>query len=260
MGDFGPKWGRCRLCGEEGELTLAHTPPAKAYNTGRYQPGSIIDQLRGIERPPAALLQGGIRDYRLCGVHNSFCGDAYEGDYIKFAWGVMPYVVQAPAGPCMVTVVEKIRPLRVLKAALAALIASMPPGFLDNKPELQSFILDKERMHLPPRYDVYLTLVRRGRSRLSGIYGHCDTSIFHGGDFEVACELAHPPFGWVMTLDSPRANDGGRVSHFGAYSYNKRADHLRFPCLIGETASPTPGDYRTDEQLRAARPTADARS
>ena len=35
--------------------------------------------------------------------------------------------------------------------------------------------------------------------------------------------------------------------------YNQRAD-LRFSCVLGETASPTPGDYRTDEEIRRPRP------
>jgi len=78
MGTFGPRWGRCRLCGEERELTLAHMPPKRANNIGRYTVGSIIAQLRGVERQPMAFLQGGIRDYRLCGPCNSFCGRAYD--------------------------------------------------------------------------------------------------------------------------------------------------------------------------------------
>ena len=39
-----------------------------------------------------------------------------------------------------------------------------PAGFGDANPELVSFVRHRDTVHLPPEYDVYLTLVRSGRS------------------------------------------------------------------------------------------------
>lgn len=252
MGTFGPRWGRCRLCGEERELTLAHMPPKRANNIGRYTVGSIIAQLRGVERQPMAFLQGGIRDYRLCGPCNSFCGRAYDPEYIAWAWAVIPYLEHERPGVREVSLCCR-RPLNFLKSALAALLTSLPAGFGDANPELVSFVRHRDTVHLPPEYDVYLTLVRSGRSRLSGLFGSADLTFFSRGKFEIACELAHPPFGFMLTLNSPRDNATGRISHLGDYLYNQRAN-IRFSCVLGETASPTPGDYRTDEEIRRPRP------
>jgi hypothetical protein len=64
--------------------------------------------------------------------------------------------------------------------------------------------------------------------------------------------VAYPPFGLMLTIDTPLGEDFGRISHFGQFDYNERAE-VRVVALVGEVHTPYPGDYRTlEEVLREA--------
>lgn len=66
---------------------------------------------------------------------------------------------------------------------------------------------------------------------------------FDKGDHVVLSEVAHPPFGIVMTFDSPPLHDYGRITHFAGYGYDDQRD-VTVLMNTGEIYSPYPGDNR----------------
>jgi hypothetical protein len=78
--DQDPK--RCRLCGEERQLTFEHIPPRAAYNRGRVSMLGIEDWLAhdanpGGPEPRRQILQRGSGAYSLCADCNNHTGRLY---------------------------------------------------------------------------------------------------------------------------------------------------------------------------------------
>jgi hypothetical protein len=145
-------------------------------------------------------------------------------------------------------------PLRFLKQAVAMIFSANSPEFTRRNRELAEFVLNRDRRYLPRPYDLYLTLVRGRYSRMSGVYS---TLTLSERRVEVLSEVAHPPFGFVLAIGTPFGDGVGRITQFGEFSYDRRAD-VSVRLRIGDTESPLPGDYRTPDELAAARAAAGA--
>jgi hypothetical protein len=114
------------------------------------------------------------------------------------------------------------------------------PEFAAKNQDLVRFVLNKRARWLPPKYDVYMTLLRGKHSRMSGVSGMMR---FEKGDHVVLSEVAHPPFGIVMTFESPPLRDFGRITHFAGYAYDDERD-VTVLMNTGEIYSPYPDDNR----------------
>jgi len=147
--------------------------------------------------------------------------------------------------PPFTAMMTQIYPLRFLKQAATMFFSINGADFAEKHRELQRFVLSKEARHLPNRYEIYLTLVRRGFARSSGVSGRQDLST---GRLEALSEVAHVPFALTLTIDSSRHDDLGRISHFGESSYDDRRD-VRVRLQAGEVRTMYPDDYRTAAQL-----------
>jgi hypothetical protein len=64
-----------------------------------------------------------------------------------------------------------------------------------------------------------------------------------------ASEVAHPPFGILMTFDSPPTKDFGRISYFADFDYDEVRD-VTLLMSTGEIYSPYPDDNRGRSSFR----------
>jgi hypothetical protein len=69
------------------------------------------------------------------------------------------------------------------------------------------------------------------------------------GKMSVLSEITYPPFGYVMTLDSPPPDDRlFEITHFARYDYNDFVVMpLQLPVLPTYVA--IPGDYREKKEI-----------
>jgi hypothetical protein len=71
----------------------------------------------------------------------------------------------------------------------------------------------------------------------------CETRTF--------AEISFPPFGFVLSVESPVVDERlVGITHFAGFRYQDFAvAHLKFPAL--PVCSPYPGDFRSLEQIKA---------
>lgn len=245
--------GVCHLCGQWTEsLSYEHVPPKKAFN----ESFAVRTEMERYLQQPDAPFKGGTKlrmgagAYTLCTPCNNFTGGEYAIEYVRLARAAFDYVRRFPQiGDHDVTICG-VRPLRILKQAVTMFFSVNEPTFGDRHPELRRFVLDRHAVGLPPRYDVFLTLVRGGMGRSSAVTG---VGVFEYGDAKLVSEVAHFPFALLMTFDAPAPDDTvGRVTHFGTYGLDEIRD-VRVRLRAGEIQTPFPGDYRTKEQVEVAR-------
>ncbi len=243
--------GTCHLCLQVGLLSYEHVPPEAAFNGQKIVQANMDLWLR--EGPAwngrrGKQLQRGSGAHTLCVACNSVRCSPYAKEYVALARRAFEFLDLVPEGaPPFLATFSQIRPLRFLKQALAMFLSVNPLQFAETHRELRHFVLNKEARHLPNRYEVYLTLVRRGLARHSGLSAGIDVAT---GKAELVTEVAHVPFALALTVDSPRVDDLGRISHFGESRYDDRRDvHVRL--LVGEVNTPYPGDFRRRAELEA---------
>lgn len=244
----GKQHGICHLCGMVGPLSFEHVPPESAFNDRKvvynrmeqwFQPGRWSGRGR--------ISQRGAGAYTLCEPCNNNTGAWYGKEYALWAQRVFELLDQLPRhfGEGEITVTQRY-PLRFLKQAVTMFFSANSPEFAPRHPELVRFVLDRNQTVLPPQYDVYLTLVRGNHARSVGLaVRHSDRS-----GMEILTEVAHPPFALVLTIDSLRHDDVGRISHFGESGYDTLRD-VRIRVSTGEIYSPYPGDYRPKDAFSA---------
>jgi hypothetical protein len=109
-------------------------------------------------------------------------------------------------------------------------------------------LLDKERVGLTSRYRFYLCLYAGPNARSTGVAARVRLD---PPRHDVIVEVAYPPFGYVMTIDSePDAIESSDITAFADVGYFQRAD-LQLDLLIGFGHTPLPADYRTSAMIAA---------
>ncbi|MFA6165419.1 MAG: hypothetical protein WC700_02305 [Gemmatimonadaceae bacterium] len=138
-------------------------------------------------------------------------------------------------------------PLRIAKQVVTTMIAASSGDLLTRRPDLQSFVLNREEVAKPGqmRLTGYLCPSRNGRT--TGVAVAMKT----GAEPHVLIEFALQPFGYVLTLAGepydPRPVDIGWFTTCG-YSEERIIDLPEIPVL--PTHEPFPGDYRTKDEIR----------
>ena len=120
-------------------------------------------------------------------------------------------------------------PLRFLKQIAAMFFSACGPGLQEKNPDLVRFVLNKEERRLPPqiRYFAYLhhpmdsTCIRQ-----SGL-----TGMMRGSAQNLFSEIAFPPFGLIMSVDSPPVNaELCEITQLNQYTYRQwDAVYLKLP-------------------------------
>jgi len=236
--------GICRLCGVEGALSFEHTPPRSAFND---RPVIAIPFNEAIHLGPDAVPRGPVQQrgagrFSFCPRCNNLTGHWYGGAFVEWCYASLPWLMKS--GGCAAHAC--IFPLRVIKQIATMFFSLEAERFHACNPELVHFVLNRDETHLPARYRVFLYANWEGRLRASGLLARSD---FGTGRAVLFSEVTYPPFGYVMTFDSPppdpRLLDISRFSH---WSYTDRVTvTLQLSLLATHLA--IPGDYRTKAEI-----------
>ena len=240
--------GRCHICGDFGPLSWEHVPPKQAFNSRPVEAHPWIESLDfGIddERPRGKVLQRGMGGYTLCERCNNLTGHWYGTEFINWCYRGRDILIQAEGKPSLVYL-HYVLPLRVIKQVATMFFSACGENFRDNCDDLVGFVLNRERRYLPPRYDFYAYYNIEGTYRFSSIVA---TARLDRNQTSVFSEITFPPYGYVLTLDSPPPDHRlFSISHFANYDYDEfRTFEMRLPVL--PTFLTMPGDYRTRDEI-----------
>jgi hypothetical protein len=240
-----PIEGDCHICGLFGKLSFEHVPPQKAFND---RPVVKMEIEKYLEVGPLGPVRGrteqrGMGDYTLCERCNNRTGHWYGAHFVDWCYQGMYFLSRTGGRPSLVYL-HYMFPLSILKQIVVMFFSVNSTRFRLANPELEWFVMNPERRYLNPKYRffAYYNLSRGLRS--TGISG-----VLMEGRVSTMSEIAFPPFGYAMTINSPppdpRLFD---ITHFARYRYKEHAVvYLKLPVL--PTVTPFPGDYRTEEEV-----------
>jgi hypothetical protein len=246
-----PVYGTCCLCGNWGKLSFEHSPPSKAFNDDSVLYSEIQDWLA--DGNPDAFAgkahQRGVGAYTLCGPCNSNTGSWYGNAYVELARQGMQYLQKARSAGVFY-LPFRIKPLRVIKQIICMFACANGPEFRRTKPELTHFVLNREERHLPDEVRVFAFYSIGDRSRSSGLAGLLTGLGTSASKRHLLSETTFPPFGFVLSLDSPAPDE--RLTDITYFADNYQHDEtrslwLRMPVLPVYTIYP--GDYRSRDKV-----------
>ena len=197
-------YGECRICGTYSRLTYEHVPPRCAFNDEPIKSYKLGEwwKLQAGESARHTNEQRGAGDHLLCDrCNNHVCGTWYVPELCKWVRAVAPVWEAVPDGADETFVanigLRRVRPALFAKQVVAMLLASTPPGFANEHPELQRVVLKRDARGLPERYQLYLILFKRDVARETGVYSAFNA--FGARAFQ-AVELSYPPFSYLLTI------------------------------------------------------------
>jgi hypothetical protein len=238
--------GTCHICGINTKLTFEHVPPRAAFNdwpvvNAKFEELFKLESLDELDQVKGKISQRGAGAFTLCGKCNSDTGAWYGNAFVDWAYQGIIILDNAKMAPSLYHLFH-LFPLRVLKQIICMFFSANPPSFQGVQSDLVRFVLNKQQKYLRPNVHIYTFLNSSPRSRQSSVSGLLNLE--SGLPPKTFSEIAFPPFGYVMCLDSlppdPRLVD---ISFFANYGYNEWTDvALRLPILPVYTY--LPGDYR----------------
>lgn len=262
--------GRCRICGEQANLTSEHIPPGAALNLGRSRVLTIDDWLarQGEAMPGGALRQGGIRGYTLCKSCNDLTGARYGTEYKRWAVTILEMLAatdtnvraldaQLATRRAAMTLDggegrPKPRPGAFIRQILA-MMCSVSAGYdlAGRFPSVRRMIMDGTAEALPTGMSIGLTIYLNTRSRVIGPVLVVDTA---RGTWRWLMEVAHAPIATLMVLMGNRIEDGPAhfcdISNFTQVGPTATA-RVDATVEIGTSYHVQIGDYRTKAQVEA---------
>lgn len=242
------KYGRCHLCGEEGELSFEHVPPKKAFNEYPVVLQAIEEWIAREESAPlrGTIQQRGFGAYTLCASCNNRTGSWYAPEIVKWARRAIEILENRKGDEeVMALSVPDAFPLRFIKQVVTMIFSANGPEFARAAADLARFVLSKDDMGLPDQYRFYLSFYLGPAVRSVGIAG-----ILHieNRKINVVSEVACPPFSYVMGLEEHQPQGLPEITHFSRFGYDEqRPVSLELP--IGSGYTPFPLDFRTKERL-----------
>jgi hypothetical protein len=171
-------YGKCRICGEEKQLTQEHYIPRAAGGGTKitlYSGDELIKTLHKDEdgndyKPRGKIKQNGLSEYTLCKECNELSGVLYDKEFARFHNGihhVLTSSIKIPEGQTMgdylenkvVTIVlEDIKPLNIAKRMLVSFCSVEYAGLTEQQPEIRKAILDKDYQPNTDNFALYMSL------------------------------------------------------------------------------------------------------
>lgn len=260
MGRRKKEIGICRICGTHGQLSYEHVPPEKAFNNHKHYYEAKMDEL--IKRDDghfgtsfdelysdrkAKKKQGGIGFNTICSSCNNNTGSWYGSDYVDWVQQSVGILSRTQNKPSLYYPTYFF-PLRVIKQVITMFFSINYEGFYKQEPELQQFILDKERRFLNPKFKIYTYYNVEGELRYIG--NNVIGNLSDASTIKIS-ELTFPPFGFVLTINSnspdKRLTD---ITHFCNFSYNHWTDVYQKFSILPTHLAFFPADYRTKEEIQ----------
>lgn len=241
-------FGICHLCGADGPLSFEHVPPRAAFNDRPVLFHTLEQNMElGPESDPRSgeISQRGAGAYTLCGRCNNKTGRWYGSRFAAWCQQGMETLARTNGRPTLVYL-HYLFPLAIIKQVATMFFSVNSPRFREKQPELEAFVLDKERRGLSPGYRFFLYYHMMGKGRRAGVSGWLN---FDSGRTSILSEVSFPPFGYVLTFgDEAPHRDMFEITHFARYGYQEFAvTEVRMPLL--ETHLALPGDYRTLDEI-----------
>lgn len=242
------RFGRCHLCGEEGELSFEHVPPKKAFNEYPIVLQTIEEWIAREESGPfrGRMQQRGVGAYTLCPYCNNNTGSWYAPELGKWAQRAMEILAsRRQREETIVLSIPDAFPLRFIKQVVTMFFSANGPDFSSKARDLAKFVLSKEARGLPDRYRFYLSFYRGPAVRSVGIAGILHTD---SGKIQIVSEVAYPPFSYVMGIDPHQPQGLSEITYFSRFHYDEQQPvSLELP--IGWGYTPYPLDFRDKERL-----------
>lgn len=252
--------GRCRICGEQRQLTREHIPPRSAYNLERGRVHSIVEWFRRSAEgamPGGIPRQGGNWGYTLCKRCNELTGQRYADEYREVAMTAVRMFAGSNVRELEAMTEQPIarfgmhgdaehagpRPGAFVREILA-LMCSISADFdlAGRYPAIRRLILDESSEALPEGMSLGMTVYLGGHPRYAG-----PTLVVEppAGVWRFVMEVAHPPLATLLVL----ATNGSPPHVCDLSAFTQIAPEVRAPIegrvAIGFGHTPMPGDYRT---------------
>ena len=237
----------CRICVQRSADTDEHAPSKSAGNRGRVLHGRVnYEQSVASGRLTWEVEQAQRIVFRtLCGTCNNNSGSWYNPAYVTFSKHCASLAIPEHAGRlCEVKLWTN--PQRVLKQALASLLAVSQPGLTVKYPHLRDLIVRREATAplAPCHLWLYLRANRGGRS--SGLGFRLE---FVSGTGQLVAEFSFWPLGWLLTLDGTPVPGAVDVSAWSAVGFHEKRDlALALPCQWA--VSPYPADFKSPSDVK----------
>lgn len=238
--------GTCHLCGRFGKLSWEHVPPAAAFNS---EPLRFLEYQESIDliTPKGRQNQRGAGAFTLCERCNNLTGKWYAADFARWCVQGAKVLAMTDDKPRLIYM-HYVLPLRVLKQIFVMCFSINSPTWRKTVPELEEFVLDRERRWLNPRFRVFVYYNLEGLYRRVGNWVAAINLYSSGKPIQVT-ELSHPPFGYVVTTDGSKPEERlFEISHFRRYGYDDFKVAPIYPEVL-PTHLGIPLDYRTREEI-----------
>ncbi len=260
----GPRMARCRICGEERDLTEEHIPPRGSYNKQRVRSVAIESVIgrQDLDVPDEGqVVQGGVSGFTLCGPCNNLTG-RWGREYQLWAGVFMhllrsqpklpPEVDEEPGFPAFSEVVLKdLYAGRFVRQVLSMMLTISGSADLgDRIPDLRELVLGGAPRPLPNPLRLYFLLYGSGNGRYAG--GPRGQAWMSSGVVRRVLSIDFPPMAFLMVLEGPEIDDlGVDISALTEWAVDRQSD-VQFENLpLGFGNKPWPADYRTKGQMRA---------
>ncbi len=267
-GDAGMKaqihLGKCKLCGETGNLTYEHVPPQKAFNSLPVKMYTFDEYMKteiGCEsRRPwdysglyGKINQRGSGDYYLCRQCNNNTGAWYMAEYVRTSQILNCLIKERNLTPgCRYSfTLLDMHPLRFFKAIMTMFCDVNNDCFGDE--QLRKFLMEKEGTLFDlDKYQVYLTLVTPQMRRIQSVSAVAN---LHQSGAVLTTEVASYPIGCQLCIDKPDwyQPDGIFINSLASYAFDDRCDveFLNIPYF--DINSQMPGDFRSKTEIEECR-------
>lgn len=248
------RFGVCRLCGEERMLSFEHVPPQEAFNDAMVIGLDIKHLMARIERGEASFSdvmtgtkkiyqQRGSGDYTLCTECNSNTGSWYGAEYVDFTRALYRFCGTVAPGSG-VSVIIRMRPLRVLKQILTMFCSACGPRFAERQSTIRRYLLNKDSRYYPHGIQLWAGLFDVHHSQLSRQQGLSGLISEGHEDPIYLAEISYPPFVYVMTTEGSNRPDERLqpITFMRDFQYAEAAE-IRLNLVTLAVKGPYPGNY-----------------
>lgn len=121
------------------------------------------------------------------------------------------------------------------------------PEFGQKNPELVEFVLDHKLQGLPEKYHLYLCLFAAPIARFAGLAVELNVITRQA---VYMTELAHPPFAYLLTIDSEPSQPTGEITVWSTRDFDEARDE-RLVVTLGFGHTALPADYRSKAKVEA---------
>ncbi|MGM9958249.1 MAG: hypothetical protein ACI32B_03260 [Erysipelotrichaceae bacterium] len=252
------QYGKCMICGKEGELTFEHIPPKKAYNNtptktyGFDEFNTLICDENRLPWDYSGLTynnsQRGSGKFSLCEKCNNITGRYYGAEYSRIANDTISNFLMNESKvkeAKVLSVTYSMYPLRFIKQIIS-MFCSVTQGLVECFPEIKELLLNKEYVIANPKFKVFMFFMKNQRDIIFGpiCIGNSE------GNTIMLSSMDIYPFGFIFDYDGKYDNKKHLfdITRMLSFPYDKKAE-TEITAPIVERQMPFPLDFRTREEF-----------